>query len=65
MVPDVLAGPGGEEGLIPVACAVSGNPVETHAEVLTGLAIPLESYGELLEAARTRYVELADRYSVD
>ena len=61
MVPEILAG--SVEGQ-PVACAVDGNPVETHAEVLAGLAIPAEGYPELLEAARARYVELADRYDV-
>jgi HD-like signal output (HDOD) protein len=65
MVPDILSGPDHEDGPLPIACAVSGNPVETHAQVLAGLGIPLESYDELLGAARTRYLELADRYLVD
>ena len=66
MVPDVLAGTDYDELPEPVPCTVAatGNPTETHAEVLAGLAIPLDSYDELLEAARVRYTELADRYEV-
>ena len=65
MVPEILTDTGHENDPMPVACAVSGHPVETHAEVLDGLGIPLESYDELLAAARKRYAELADRYSVE
>ena len=65
MVPEILTDKGHEDDPVPVACGVAGNPVETHADVLTGLGIPLEGYDELLAAARTRYAELADRYAVE
>jgi HD-like signal output (HDOD) protein len=64
MVPDILAGHEAPAVPTPVACAVDSDPVATHVEVLAGLGIPLESYAELLEASRTRYAELADRYEV-
>ncbi len=64
MVPDVLAGTDFDNGPPPVACVAMGNPVETHADVLVGLGIPVESYDDLREAAHARYVELADRYDV-
>lgn len=64
MVPGIFAGAEKGNGFLPVACGVTGNPVETHAEVLAGLGIPLDSYDELLTDARERYTELADRYDV-
>ena len=62
MVPDVLAGTDFDNDPPPVACVLAGDPVVTHAEVLESLGI--ESYDVLLEASRTRYAELADRYEV-
>jgi HD-like signal output (HDOD) protein len=64
MVPDVLAGHDVPLGPAGVPCTADADPVQTHAEVLAGLAIPAESYGELVAASRTRYAELADRYEV-
>ena len=65
MVPGILAGTDYEDGPPPVACAATGNPVDTHADVLGGLGIQLDAYDNLLQAARVRYAELADRYAVD
>jgi len=64
MVDDILAGIELDDDPPLVACEVAGDPVETHAEVLDGLGIPVESYEALLQAARARYAELADRYEI-
>lgn len=65
MVPEVLAGVDdvGEDGL-PVACTVADDPSQTHAEVMLGLGIPVETYPDLLDSARSRYADLAERYDV-
>jgi HD-like signal output (HDOD) protein len=68
MVPEVLATDEGDadpaDAGLPVACAVLDNPAETHLQVLTELGIPAESYNRLLNAARQRFTDLADRYEV-
>ena len=61
MVPEILAGHEVAAVPAPVACSpVEGDPLQTHVDVLAGLGIPVESYGDLLEASRTRYAELAE-----
>lgn len=65
MIPDILAGTDYEDGPTPVACTLDGDPVETHAGVMLGLGIQVDSYDDLLAATRTRYAELAGRYTAE
>ncbi len=49
---------------MPMPCAPLGDIPETHDRVFADLGIAPQSYEELLEAARKRYLDLADRYNV-
>jgi HD-like signal output (HDOD) protein len=55
MVPDVLT-----EDDLP-----RGNVAATHGVLLESLGIPREDYPSVLEAARARYAQMADKFGVD
>ena len=65
MVADVLAGQDDSHG-------PTGGPIDepadvagSHGVLLESLGIPREDYPSLLEAARTRYAQMADKFGVD
>jgi HD-like signal output (HDOD) protein len=66
MVPEVLSADGDvdADGRPVVACAGEEHPAETHVDVMGELGIPTAGYPDLLDAARRRFAELADRYDV-
>ena len=69
MVADVLAGQDNSHG--PTGGPTDGPTDEpadvagSHGALLESLGIPREDYPSLLEAARTRYAQMADKFGVD
>jgi HD-like signal output (HDOD) protein len=64
MVGDVLTGQEGAECPTESPADVT-DVAETHGVLLESLGIPRESYPSLLESARTRYAQMADKFGVD